>query len=124
MSAVTTPVVLDEVSFIILMGVGKRVLKTRDRQIIIDRIKRDDSIAAKCYSAVEKLNKLLDVWKGLQVLPVNIEDYKQASGLGMRFRLLSSDALHLSVMKNHQIENLATRDADFERVHGIRVWMP
>ena len=39
--AVTTPIVLDEVSFIILMQKGSILLKTQDRKIIINSIKKD-----------------------------------------------------------------------------------
>lgn len=123
-NAVTTPSVLEEVSYILLMNMGKRILKTTDHQIIVNSIKRDDAVAQRCYRAIDKFNELLVVWKGLKILAVDQEDYMQVSGLGKKFRLLSSDAMHLSVMKKHKIESIASRDSDFERVQGIRVWIP
>lgn len=39
-------------------------------------------------------------------------------------RLLPSDALHLATMTSNNILNIATNDADFERVKGINVWKP
>lgn len=120
--AVTTPLVLDEVSYIILMYKGSLILKTQDRQIIRDFIKRDRNISNLCYAVVEEFNEFLDGLKGLQIIPVNHDDYKQASILGKKFCLLPSDALHASVMRRNNIENIATRDGDFERVEGIKVW--
>jgi len=38
--------------------------------------------------------------------------------------LLSNDAFHLLTMVYLGIENIATNDADFERVEGIKVWKP
>ena len=123
-NAVTTPVVLEEVSYILLMSIGRKVLGSTDHQIIIDSIKTDDDVASRCYSAVDNFNKLLTNWKGLKILAINQEEYLQASGLGKKFRLLSSYALHLSVLKNQRVENIATRDSDFIRVQGIKVWTP
>lgn len=122
--AVTTPLVLDEVSYIILLYKASSILKTQDRQRIRESIKRDRSISSLCYAVIEKFNELLDNLKGLQILSVNQDDYKQASILGKKYCLLPSDALHASVMKNNNIFNIATRDQDFERVEGITAWKP
>lgn len=67
---------------------------------------------------------VLDEVSFIKVIPVNHEDYKQASSMGKNYFLLPSDALHASVMKNNNICNIATRDNDFERVEGISVWKP
>ncbi|MDD5472867.1 MAG: type II toxin-antitoxin system VapC family toxin [Candidatus Methanoperedens sp.] len=122
--AATTPLVLDEVSFIILIYKGSLILGTKDRKIIINSIKKDKNLSNLCYKVVEEFNEFLYCLKGLQVISVNHEDYKQASIMGKNYLLLPSDALHASVMKNNNIRNIATRDNDFERVEGISVWKP
>ncbi len=122
--AATTPVVLDEVSFIILIHKGSLLLETHDRKKIINSIKRDKKISNLCYGVVEEFNEFLDSLKGLKIVSVNSKDYKQASELGKRYFLLPSDALHTSVMKNNKISNIASRDGDFERIEGITVWKP
>ncbi|GFO96320.1 hypothetical protein ig2599ANME_0508 [groundwater metagenome] len=115
---------LDEVSYILLMYKGAMVLKTQDRQKIRERIKKDTDIAFQCYSVVDKFNEFLATLEGLQIVPINKNDYMQATVLGKTCRLLPSDALHASVMKSSKIFNIATRDTDFERVMGIKVWEP
>lgn len=122
--AATTPIVLDEVSFIILIHKGSLLLETQDRQKIINSIKKDKKISNLCYEVVEEFNEFLDCLKGLKIISVNLKDYKQASELGKRYYLLPSDALHASVMKNNKIGNIATRDGDFERIEGLTVWKP
>jgi len=122
--AATTPVVLDEVSFIILIHKGSLLLETQDRKEIINSIKKDNKISNLCYEVVEEFNEFLSCLKGLKIVSVNLRDYKQASELGKRYLLLPSDALHASVMKNNKISNIATRDGDFERIEGMTVWKP
>ncbi len=123
-NAVTTPVVLDEVSYILLMYKGHIVLDTKDRQRIRDSIKKDKKFAETCYEVVEEFNDYLGDLNGLKVIPATGEDYKKVARLGKKYRLLPSDALHASVMENNNIFNIATRDSDFDRVEGIKVWNP
>lgn len=122
--AVTTSIVLDEVSFIILMYKGSLLLKTRDRKIIIKTIKKDRTFSNLCYETVEEFNEFISCLKGLRIVPVDYDEYKHASEMGKKFLLLPSDALHASVMEKNKIHNIATRDADFERIENITVWKP
>ena len=41
-----------------------------------------------------------------------------------RYRLLISNAVHIAIMKNRGIVDLASNDSDFERVAGINLWKP
>jgi hypothetical protein len=38
--------------------------------------------------------------------------------------LLTGDSILLAVMERYKLIHLVTNDPDFERVPGIRVWMP
>ena len=40
------------------------------------------------------------------------------------YGLLTGDSIILAVMERYKLIDLATNDPDFERVPGIRVWMP
>jgi len=44
--------------------------------------------------------------------------------LSKRYRLLAMDSAHLAIMKRNQLTNLATNDADFERVADLKIWKP
>ncbi|MDO8724673.1 MAG: type II toxin-antitoxin system VapC family toxin [Candidatus Methanoperedens sp.] len=122
--AVTTPIVLDEVSFIILMYKGSLLLKIQDRKKIIKTIKKDRTVSNLCYEMVEEFNEFITCLKGLRIVSVDYEEYKHASELGKKYLLLPSDALHASTMEMNKIHNIATRDGDFERIEGITVWKP
>ncbi len=43
---------------------------------------------------------------------------------GERYRLLISNAVHIRIMKNRGIVDMASNDSDFERVAGINLWKP
>jgi predicted nucleic acid-binding protein len=122
--AITTPLVIGEVSYILLLQKGSMILGTHDRKSISDKIKRDRGFANLCYSVIDRFNELLNVLDGLKVIPIGSEDHLQVSDVGKKYGLLPNDALHLVAMKNSNIRNIATRDKDFERVEGIEIWSP
>jgi predicted nucleic acid-binding protein len=124
LDAVTSPCVLDEVSYVLLMYKGAKILKTEDHRKIGSKIKRDGDFAIRCYSVVDKFNEFLITLKGQRIISVSRNDYDMASDLGKSYRLLPTDSLHAAVMKNNSIFNIATRDADFNRIKGIETWKP
>lgn len=123
-SAITTPLVLNEVSYILLLQRGMATLKTDNRDIVKSKIKENSHFAHLCYDAVDTFNEFISDLDGLKLIPVQPEDYLLASDLGRAYNLLPVDALHLSAMRRSHIRNIATRDRDFERVDGIVVWAP
>lgn len=44
--------------------------------------------------------------------------------LSKKYRLLAMDSAHLAMMKRNGLTNLATNDADFERVADLKIWKP
>lgn len=69
--------------------------------------------------ALVKLGQL-----GVQVLPVTETLVLTAARLSQQFELLTGDALIVAVMQAHGLTNLATEDADFDRVPGITRYAP
>jgi len=124
LAAVTTPAVLNEVSYILLLQRGMVILDTENRDAVRSRIKENSHFAHQCYDAVDMFNEFVSGLDGLKLIPVQPEDYLQASDLGRNYNLLPIDALHLSAMRRCRIRDIATRDRDFERVDGIVVWSP
>jgi predicted nucleic acid-binding protein len=124
LEAVTTPSVLDEVSYVLLMYKGAKILKTGDHRKIGNKIKKDESFAFRCYSVVDKFKEFLAVLKGQRIISVSKNDFEKASILGKSHRLLPTDSLHAAVMKNNSILNIATRDSDFTRIDGVEIWKP
>jgi predicted nucleic acid-binding protein len=124
-AAITTPVVLNEVSYVLLFQKGMSILNTGGRDIVRSKIKANSHFAHLCYDAISIYsNEFISVLDGLNLIPVQPEDYLLASDLGRAYNLLPIDALHLSAMRRAHIRDIASRDRDFERVEGISVWSP
>ena len=61
---------------------------------------------------------------GIQVLPVSFPLVEAATLLSQQHELLTGDALIVAVMQNHGLTNLASNDADFDRVAGLTRYSP
>ena len=61
---------------------------------------------------------------GLQVLPLSAALVVAASHYSQQFELLTGDALIVAVMRHHGLTNLASADADFDRVPGLTRYAP
>jgi len=61
---------------------------------------------------------------GIQVLPITMPLVSAAAAISQQHGLLSGDALVVAVMREHGIVNLASHDADFDRVPGLTRYAP
>jgi len=61
---------------------------------------------------------------GVIVLPVTAPLVSQAVDLSRQHGLLSGDALIVAVMRDHALTQLASLDADFDRVPGLTRYAP
>lgn len=75
---------------------------------------------------LQEFRKAMDeiVAIGVQVLPVRVDDVLAAGDLSLQFGLLSGDALIVAIMQAQGLTNLASNDADFDRVPGIQRYSP
>jgi predicted nucleic acid-binding protein len=69
--------------------------------------------------AIEAVPKL-----GLHILPPAASLIATAAVISQQTGLLSNDALVVAVMREHGIVNLASHDADFDRVPGLTRYAP
>jgi predicted nucleic acid-binding protein len=61
---------------------------------------------------------------GIQTLPVTESLVLNATLLSQKHELLTGDALIVAVMQHHALTNLASTDADFDRVPGLARYAP
>jgi predicted nucleic acid-binding protein len=61
---------------------------------------------------------------GIQVLPVSETVVLAATNFSQQFELLTGDALVVAIMRQHRLTNLASEDADFDRVPGLIRYAP
>ncbi len=69
--------------------------------------------------AIESIPK-----NGVQVLIVHPSHVAQALAISQQTGLLHNDALVVVVMQHHGLTNLASNDADFDRVPGLTRYAP
>ena len=60
----------------------------------------------------------------IEVLTIAPALIATAAAISQQTGLLSNDALIVAVMQNHGFSNLASNDADFDRVHGLTRYAP
>ena len=61
---------------------------------------------------------------GVDVLPVAARHVESAVAISQQHGLLSNDALVLAIMHEHGLSQLASHDADFDRVRSITRFAP
>ncbi|KAB2947774.1 MAG: PIN domain protein [Candidatus Methanoperedens nitroreducens] len=79
----------------------------------------------------EKIYELTTCWDALnKILSMNITvldtpmDFNLVMNICREYKLLTRDALHVSVMRTHGITQIATNDGDFKKVPEISVLTP
>ena len=61
---------------------------------------------------------------GLQVLPLTRSLVDAATLLSQQYELLTGDALIVATMQQQGLDNLASNDADFDRLPGLTRYAP
>ncbi len=113
-------VVLDEVLFKLIQAEASVIFKIPLHATVQFLKKNPDKIQelTKCWNALEKILSLnlaiLDAPKDFRLVMNNCREYK----------LMTRDALHVSVMKSNGITHITTGDEDFKRVPWVTVWTP
>lgn len=60
----------------------------------------------------------------IHVYPIDLDLVSNATAISQQFGLLSNDALEVAVMQHYGLTNLASNDADFDRLPGITRYAP
>jgi predicted nucleic acid-binding protein len=61
---------------------------------------------------------------GVHVLPIDFSLVSVGTALSQQYGLLTGDALIVAVMRHHHLTDLASNDADFDRVPGLTRYRP
>jgi predicted nucleic acid-binding protein len=86
------------------------------------RLRKHHTEIPKLTVYLQALTKIAQI--GIQVLPVLEPQVIQAAQLCRAHELLTGDALVVTVMQANSLTNLASLDADFDRVPGITRYAP
>ncbi|MBI3651717.1 MAG: type II toxin-antitoxin system VapC family toxin [Acidobacteria bacterium] len=98
------------------------LLKNEERAGLLSKLKRHPEwldALSQHQSVISTLRVL-----NLHVEPVTLDLLELATGLSVKHRLLTNDALTVAVMKKLGVTHLATNDDDFDNIAGLTVWKP
>lgn len=122
---VITPHVMDEVLFKILVAEAAQHLEKFTLPNLKEEMKKP-SFSSMVYKPVREYSEYITelTFSGLKILIVDAWVIEKSIDLGSRYGLLTTDAIHLSTIKQYGINNIATNDSDFERVDSITSYKP
>jgi predicted nucleic acid-binding protein len=125
LKGVITPHVMDEVLFKILIAEASQHIE----KFTLPNLKKEmksSGFSSKVYKPVKEYSDYLTelTYGGLEILTVNGGTVERSINLGLQYGLLTTDAIHLSTMKQYGIVNIATNDSDFEKVKSINIYKP
>ncbi len=125
LKGVITPHVMDEVLFKILIAEASQHIENFTLPNLKKEMK-NSSFSSKVYKPVREYSEYLTelTYGGLEILTIDGGLVEKSIDLGLRYGLLTTDAIHLSTMKQYGIINIATNDSDFERVESVTIYKP
>ena len=114
-AGVTSTHVLSEVAHRLMTTEASRTFGWKSK--IVDRLKRQPTEIKTLHSfrqAIERIPQL-----GIQILTIPAHLIAAAAALSIQYGLLSNDALVVAIMQAQGLTNIASHDADFDRVPGL-----
>ncbi|WP_456475673.1 PIN domain-containing protein [Candidatus Pyrohabitans sp.] len=120
-SGYINPTVVDEFfhKLVIFTTYSKKKLTS---QKAITYLKRNPDFIRKLNKPFKATREVLNDY-GFNVLDTS-KTLEEALNISRKHGLLFSDALHAACCKIYNIPDIATNDADFQRVDFLKVWKP
>ena len=84
---------------------------------VVDRLEKHPTEIQKLQSFRQAIQRVPQL--GVQVLTIPAHLVATAAALSIQYGLLSNDALVVAIMQAHGLTNIASHDADFDRVPGL-----
>lgn len=116
LSGYTSTLALAEVLHGLMVMEASKKFNISPKNVVKNLKDNPDWIASLCDHS-KSLDFIENI--GIFILPVNAHDLKTSVDLKIQYRLLTMDAINLSVMKNNHISDIASNDGDFDRVDFI-----
>ena len=66
----------------------------------------------------------MDIINNINIIILGGQIFPEFVDLSKKYRLSAMDSAHLATMKRNELTNLATNDANFERVAELKIWKP
>jgi len=111
---------VDEVSFVALKVKLEEKLGISSSQVLY--LKKHPNVVKDLASEVGRV--IESVFCLSEVIDVNSTDVQQISSLMKTFGLLPRDAIHLAVLRRSGLTDIASSDADFDRLPDVTRYTP
>lgn len=113
-------VVLDEILFKLLQSEISSKFKIPLREAV-GYTKRNPGCLTRLTKSWEAMENILSMNIAVLEMP---KELKPVMSNCKKYGLFTRDSLHVTVMEQNNIKDIATNDSDFERVDFLRVWKP
>lgn len=118
--AASVPILSDTLHKVMISEVAQ--LSRRGRAGLIAYLGKHPEIITRLVEYPQALDRLSVV--PMNVLSIDEQLLREASGLAVLHGLLTNDALIVALMHRHGLIYLVTNDDDFDRVPDITIWKP
>jgi predicted nucleic acid-binding protein len=124
--AVISNVVVNEALYVAQIGRAAALLGTPNRSMIAARLAADAAVAAECAHSARQLLLLLEALQrgSLTVVDAEWPQYHDICDTSAQSRLFITDATHAVLCRQWGIANIASNDADLDRVSFLTRWAP
>lgn len=118
-----SPLVLEEVSFKLTYAKASEVLNTRNVWRIREALRLDEKVRGECLKPLKAFQEYVEhmLMKGLRVVCVTYDDWRNATYFIERYGLLPADAIRVAIALRVGAKTIATFDEDFRTVKEINV---
>ncbi|MFQ6076678.1 MAG: type II toxin-antitoxin system VapC family toxin [Candidatus Bathyarchaeia archaeon] len=119
--AVTNSHVLEETAFKLIFAKASENLQTKNVWVIREELKNDRALRQECSRTLDRFMEYLRTLclGGLRVVEVHEEDVYKMAEIFEETGLLTSDCLHVAVMRRLGLRRIATLDKDFRQVKEL-----
>lgn len=121
--AYTTPLVLEEVSFKLLIAEASSRLNAINIWRIRESLRANERLRGECFKVLEKFSEYIEylLTRGLRVEGILYSDWLKGLEYVRKYGLLTADAINLMVALRLGVNAIATFDEDFKPIEGVRV---
>lgn len=116
----TSTLVLDELLYKLLLKKIEEPYGEKPFKILKNNRK---AVQAATSYARKGLEIVLAI-ENLEILPVKTEHLQAAAHIMEKYSLLPRDAVHIAVMRENNIQDIASADTDFDTINNITRWTP
>lgn len=124
LNAVISPLVIDEVTFKIIVEKLKEVLSIDSNAKILQMLKKDSRLLNLAKPELMTFLFILKGYKGLKLISAISTTGLKIFHHILKDNLLPRDAAHLAILNHYGIKHIATNDSDFERIASLHVYKP